>query len=71
MVELDDNQLHPLLAYLGYQRSGLEAVTSHDPEGLIHIQQFDVDIVENVNIIYRHRRGGEMCSIFSDTSRSS
>ncbi|XP_059351285.1 axotactin-like isoform X3 [Daphnia carinata] len=34
VVELDDNQLHPLLAYLGYQRSGLEAVTSHDPEGI-------------------------------------
>jgi hypothetical protein len=33
VVELDGNQLHPLLAYLGYQKSGLEAVTSHDPEG--------------------------------------
>lgn len=33
VVELDGTQLHPLLAYLGYQRSGLEAVTSHDPEG--------------------------------------
>lgn len=33
VVELDNNKLHPLLAYLGYQRSGLEAVTSHDPEG--------------------------------------
>lgn len=33
VVELDGNQLHPLLAYLGYERSGLEAVTSHDPEG--------------------------------------
>ncbi|XP_046452961.1 uncharacterized protein LOC124200702 isoform X3 [Daphnia pulex] len=34
VVELDGTQLHPLLAYLGYQRSGLEAVTSHDPEGI-------------------------------------
>jgi len=36
VVELDGNQLHPLLAYLGYQKSGLEAVTSHDPEGIIN-----------------------------------
>ena len=33
VVELDGNELHPLLAYLGYQRSELEAVTSLDPEG--------------------------------------
>lgn len=35
VVEIDGVELHPLLAYLGYQGSGLQAVTSHDPEGTL------------------------------------
>jgi len=34
VVDLDEKKMHPLLAYLGYEKYSIDTVTSHDPEGI-------------------------------------
>lgn len=67
VVEIDDNQLHPLLAYLGYQRSGLEAVTSHDPEGSIHVDYFNLRTSRNMKVKFTGIEEEARCAAFSVT----
>ena len=31
---MDDKKLHPLLAYLGYEKYSVDTITSHDPDGI-------------------------------------